>query len=69
MFSVRMSELSSEQLQSFISSYRGVFLQTYSDTGIFNEDLIKQSYIELSLNLDKQIRYQSKVILEKPVVF
>jgi hypothetical protein len=36
------------KIKSFIESYKNIFLNTYTDTGLFYEDLIRQNYINNS---------------------
>ena len=36
------------RIKSFIKSYKNIFLDTYIDTGLFYEDLIRQNYINNS---------------------
>ena len=36
------------KIKSFIKSYKNIFLETYTDTGLFYEDLIRQNYINNS---------------------
>ncbi len=55
MFNVRMSSVSLEQLQSFITSYKDLFLSLYSDTGLVDEALIRKNYITVSQKFDREI--------------
>jgi hypothetical protein len=47
MFSVVFSEKAYAQLDGFIDSFKWVFVKMYTDTWIFDEALIQNSYIEL----------------------
>ena len=47
MFSIVFSENAYSQLDWFIDSFKGVFVKMYTDTWIFDEKLIQNSYIEL----------------------
>ena len=58
-----MSDKSLTQLKSFISSYKRLFLNIYTDTGIFDESIILKNYTKLSRNLDRDIRDWAKNIL------
>jgi hypothetical protein len=48
MFSVVLSEEVIYDIDNFIDSYRKIFLNRFLDTWIFNENLIRKNYIELS---------------------
>ncbi len=48
MYSVIVTKKVHESIKLFIDSYRNTFLELFSDTGIFDEDLIRQHYIQSS---------------------
>lgn len=39
---------SENSIKSFIKTYKNIFLNSYTDTGLFYEDLIRQNYINNS---------------------
>ena len=47
MFSIKFSENAYSKLDSFIDSFKSNFIKIYTDTWIFDEKLICDSYIEL----------------------
>jgi len=36
------------KIKLFIKSYKNIFLDTYTDTGLFYEEIIRQNYIDIS---------------------
>lgn len=55
MFKVIIAEQAVLKKQSFIISYRDIFLALYSDIWIFREDLIHDNYISLAKKLSIKI--------------
>ncbi|MCK9272171.1 hypothetical protein M0P65_01360 [Candidatus Gracilibacteria bacterium] len=74
MFSVVLSEEVIYDIDNFIDSYRKIFLNRFLDTGIFNENLIRKNYIELSKEFRNNIyneidtRLKQKRILGNMVI-
>ena len=48
MYEVIYNIKAENKIKSFIKSYKNIFLKTYTDTGLFYEDLIRQNYINNS---------------------
>ena len=55
MYKVYIDISSRTKIKDFINSYKKIFLDLYTDTGIFNEELIREQYKELSQNLSRSI--------------
>ena len=55
MFNVIFSRKSELKIEKFILSYKNNFLSLFSDTWIYNEEIIIQNYINLSNNFHKEI--------------
>ena len=55
MFSVHINTKARFNIKRFINSYRHIFLDLYSDTGIYHEDKIRKQYQEISKNLFEKI--------------
>ncbi len=47
MFNIRYSYEAYSQIDSFINSYKNIFLKLYSDTWIEDEDLIIKNYVDI----------------------
>jgi hypothetical protein len=55
MYNVIFSPKVHTKIHNFIDSYKEVFLKTFTDTGIYYENLIKESYIETSKKFQREI--------------
>lgn len=55
MFNVVFSELVHKTIHNFIDSYKESFLKLFSDTWIYYEEQIKNSYIETSNKFQREI--------------
>lgn len=45
MYEIIYKQKSENKIKLFIKSYKNIFLNTYTDTGLFYEDIIRQNYI------------------------
>jgi hypothetical protein len=48
MYKVEYKNKPEEKLKLFINSYKNIYLETFTDTWLFYEDLIRQNYINIS---------------------
>lgn len=48
MFNIVLSDKVINDIDNFIDSYKKIFLDRFFDTWIFNEELIRNNYIEIS---------------------
>ena len=68
MFNVVISDESIFKIDSFIDSYRNSFLIRFLDTWIFNENLIRKNYIDLSKEFRNNIYFEVEKILSKDII-
>ena len=68
MFSIVLSEKVIFDIDNFINSYRKIFLDRFLDTGIFNENLIRNNYIELSKEFRNNIYNEINIILKENLI-
>lgn len=68
MFSIVLSEKVIYIIDNFIDSYRKVFFQRFFDTWIFNEDLIRKSYIDLSKEFRNNIYNEINIKLKQELI-
>lgn len=59
MFKVFLSDEVLFLIDNFIDSYRNKFLKRFIDTWIFNENLIRNNYIEISKEFRNNIMMKS----------
>ena len=69
MYSVTLTEEVHISIKSFINSYRNTFLELFSDTGIFDETLIREHYIKSSESFQIEIFNLIEDHLKTEVVF
>jgi len=55
MLNIVLSENVINNIDNFINWYRKIFLEKFIDTWIFNEDLIRKSYIEIATEFRNNI--------------
>jgi hypothetical protein len=67
-FNVVLTEDIISKIDNFIDSYRSVFLNRFLDTGIFNEELIRNNYIEISREFRNNIYSEINDRLKKEIV-
>jgi len=48
MYELIYKKKSENKIKSFIKSYKNIFLNTFTDTGLFYEDIIRENYINNS---------------------
>lgn len=65
MFKVFLSDEVLFLIDNFIDSYRNKFLKRFIDTWIFNENLIRNNYIEISKELRNNIYDEIHLKLEQ----
>ena len=68
MFKVSITSNAVLKQETFILSYRNIFLRLYSDTGIQDEKHIIDNYMKLSTHLSKQIEDIIFWVLEQNIV-
>ncbi|MDA9129140.1 hypothetical protein N9J72_01540 [Candidatus Gracilibacteria bacterium] len=68
MYKVVFNITSVKQLESFIFKYKKTFLDIYDDTGLFNEKIIRDNYIEVGDRLYGFIRERAVKILSDDTV-
>lgn len=55
MYSVILSKKVQEKIYEFIKSYKNSFLKLFTDTWIFYEDKIRESYVDSSKKFQREI--------------
>ncbi len=69
MYKIKYNYKSLEKLNNFILSFKNIYKELYFDTGLFNLDIIIESYIKKWDDLDFEIRYKIRKNLSEKEVF
>lgn len=68
MYNVIFSAKVHTKIHKFIDSYKEVFLKTFTDTWIYYENLIKESYIETSKKFQREIYNSIESNLKEKII-
>jgi len=68
MYNIIFSSKVHTKIHNFIDSYKEVFLKTFTDTWIYYENLIKESYIKTSKRFQREIYYSINDNLKEKII-
>lgn len=68
MYSIKYSSKSYKDIDNFINSYKNIFKKLYNDTGIDNEDIIIQNYVNVSNKLYSNIKNKIESIFKEDIL-
>jgi len=68
MYSVKYTDNAQLIIKDFIRSYKNVFLERFTDTGLITEDIIRNIYIEKSVSFYEEIINQTDTLLWEEII-
>jgi len=69
MYNVIISKKVHDIIHNFIDSYKNVFLKTFTDTWIYYEKLIRESYVNSSIKFQNEIYDWIEKILKEEKIY
>jgi hypothetical protein len=69
MYNVNLSSQVHQKIYDFLDSYKNTFLKLFTDTLIFYENQIRQSYIDWTKKFQRDIYYSLEFHLKEDIVW